>query len=294
VKLGVDRETFAKLLNVLSDQLEALHGNRVQASQGQELLLSSENMLALVLNWITEYRSVRSLSIDFGVSANTIKSYLPLLVDMLYEVLKKFVSPPPRIQSKVSQGPLAGTCLFVDSFPVPLESRPDFGKKESRARSQYYWFAGGKANKWAIKVQVTLGLNGKIWDISKAVPYATSDQKLFQESAVPGILNRNNTLRGIGDLHYSKQHQFIPKVRNPKTSTLKRRNKAIEKVRASIEHTIGRLKNYRILKGPYRGNRENLVLVEKVATTVAGIINMEIKEHPIQADLRKWKRQKTD
>ena len=144
--------------------------------------------------------------------------------------------------------------------------------KESTDRSQYYWYAGSRTKHWAIKVQTTFGLDGKIWDSSKAVPYAFSDQKLFKESKVPSILARNEDLRGVGDLHYSKQDQFIPKIKNPKKKKDKERNKAIEGVRSSVENTISRLKDWQILETSYRGDRENLILVEKFTRIICGLI----------------------
>jgi hypothetical protein len=287
-KVGVDRDTFDFVLNLISDDLKSFHGARALDSKGKELL-SNENLLALVLNWIREYPSVRSLSITFKIPASTIGDYVPLLVDILHEKLSQFVTPPARIQRKVETGPLAGAVLFVDSLPIPLAIRPDFGEKESEDRSKYYWFAGGKAQKWAFKIQTTLGLDGEIWNSSRASPYASSDQREFQESPVPEILARNPSYRGIGDSHYAKQKQMIPKRTNPKTKKEELINKEIERVRASIEHTVRRLKTYKIVKGPYRGDRSNLLLVEKIARIVAALINLEIKSRPIQSDLRKWK-----
>lgn len=243
-------------------------------------------MLTLILNWLREYPSVRSLAATFGVPKTTVEDYLPRLVDVLHECLRCWVAPPPRIRRKVESGVLTGTCLFVDSFPIELVDRPDFHKKESSDRSKYYWYGGSKARKWAIKVQTTLGLDGKVWDSSKAVPYAVSDQKLFKESDVPAILALDESLRGVGDSHYSKQNQFIPKVPHPKRKIEKARNKAIEGVRASIEHTVERLKNWKIFKGQYRGDRADLVQVEKIARIIAAITNIELDKHPIQANLR--------
>jgi hypothetical protein len=115
--------------------------------------------------------------------------------------------------------------------------------KKAKDRSQYYWYCGSKVHHWAIKVQTTFGLDGKIWDSSKAVPYAFSDQRLFKESKVPSILARNENLKAVGDLHYSNQKQFIPKVKNPQKKKDKERNKEIEGVRSSVENTISRLKD---------------------------------------------------
>jgi hypothetical protein len=276
-------------LDLISPDLNSFHGVKV-FSVNYKKLLSKENLLALVLNWIREYPTQGSLSASFGIPSTTVEEYLPRLVEILHKHLQSFVTPPTRIQRTIQRSLLTGTCLFVDSYPIPLIDRPDFGQKESKHRSQYYWFAGGKANKWAIKVQITLGLDGKYWDSSKAVPYAYSDQRLYRDSKVPGILVRDETLRGIGDLHYAKQEQFIPKVRRPKTESLKSRNKEIEKVRSSVEHCIAKLKNYKVVKGPYRGDRTNLLLLEKITRVVCAMINLEIEKHPIQSNLRKWKR----
>ena len=130
--------------------------------------------------------------------------------------------------------------------------------KESKDRSKYYWYCGSKVHHWAIKVQTTFGLDGKIWDSSKAVPYAFSDQQLFKESKVPSILARNENLKAVGDLHYS-------------------------------ENTISRLKDWKILESRYRGDRENLTLVEKFTRIICGLINIEIEPHPIRANLRNLK-----
>jgi hypothetical protein len=148
---------------------------------------------------------------------------------------------------------------------------------------------GERQHKWALKGQVTLGLDGRIWGSSKVVPYATSDQKLYRDSKVPNILARNTTLRGIGDSHYSKETQFISKYNNPKTKKQKEQTQAIEEKRASIEHSIHRLKNFKIIKGPYRGDRHNLELIEKVIRIVSAIINLESESHPIHKYLASLK-----
>jgi hypothetical protein len=273
---------------LVSPDLNSFHAAKV-FSVNRKKLLSKENLLALLLNWIKEYPTQRSLSATFGIPSTTVEDYLPRLVEILHKHLQSFVTTPSRIQRTIQRSPLTGTCLFVDSYPIPLIDRPDFEQKESEHRSQYYWFAGGKANKWAIKVQITLGLDGKYWDSSEAVPYAQSDQQVYKDSKVPNILVRDPTLRGIGDLHYSNQNQFISKVRRPQTQAHKNRNKEIEKVRSAVEHSIAKLKDYKIVKGPYRGDRTNLPLVEKITRVVCAIINLELERHPIQGNLRKWK-----
>src|SRR4051812_20896382 len=54
-------------------------------------------------------------------------------------------------------------------------------------------------------------------------------------------------LKAVGDLHYSNQKQFIPKVKNPQKKKDKERNREIEGVRSSVENTISRLKDWKSL-----------------------------------------------
>jgi hypothetical protein len=149
------------------------------------------------------------------------------------------------------------------SFPIKLEYRPDAHEKVSMERSKYYWFAGSKEKHWAIKLQIALGRDERFWDSSVASPYAKSDQKVYRESKVPKILAQNPDLRGLGDLHYVSEAQFI------------------QKYKSRIEHSIKRLKDFRIVDGPYRGERKDLQFVEKVVRIICAIINLEKETHPI-------------
>ena len=81
--------------------------------------------------------------------------------------------------------------------------------------------------------------------IARRGSYAFSDQQSFKDSKVPSILARNPNLRGIGDSHYSKQEQVIPKLTNPKKRIDKKRNKQLKvfpvsrlKDRKSLNHSI--------------------------------------------------------
>jgi hypothetical protein len=91
-KLGVDDITFDFLLNLISGDLDSFHGVKALGSDHKKLL-SKSNLLALVLNWIKEYPSKRSLSVSFGVPSTTVEDYLPRLVEILHEHLQSFVSP---------------------------------------------------------------------------------------------------------------------------------------------------------------------------------------------------------
>ena len=90
-------DTFELLVLLLSEQLDNFHGGKV--SSGGTKLLSKENLVALLLNWLREYPSVRSLAVTFDVPKATIMDSLPRLVDILRERLRSWVGPP-RIRRK--------------------------------------------------------------------------------------------------------------------------------------------------------------------------------------------------
>lgn len=280
--MGIDKDTFEIVLTLATKSLDKFHGRKLKVHASErKVLLSHENLLALVINWLYQYNSVRSLGVDFDVPEATIHSYLPRLVDILHQTLSQYVHPPKRIEPFIRQGPLAGACILVDTFPIPLRERPDAHQQESEDRHAYFWFAGGKQQHWAIKAQVGYGLDGTIWDSSHAVPYSVSDQTTYQSSKIPQILARNEELRGVGDQHFTKQKQFISKYRNPSRRSEKKINHELESLRASIEHVIQRVKNFNIILGPYRGDRKNLILVEKIIRVVCALVNLDFERHPL-------------
>lgn len=109
-KLGVDEDTFDLILDLISPDLNSFRGVKVFSVNGKKLL-SRENLLALVLNWIKEYPTQRSLSASFGIPATTVEEYLPRLVEILHKHLQTLVTPPVRIQRTIQRSPLTGTCL---------------------------------------------------------------------------------------------------------------------------------------------------------------------------------------
>jgi hypothetical protein len=140
----MDETTFNLILNLTKQKLIRFHGKKVMTSE-EKLFLSPENLLALLFNWCFEYRSMRSLSMDFKIPHGTIEAYIPRLVDLVHEELKRFVVPPANIKRITESGLLTGTCLYVDSFPIQCNTlyvRPDYNDKESEDRSKFYWFAG--------------------------------------------------------------------------------------------------------------------------------------------------------
>ena len=279
-KLGIDEETFRFILGLVDEKVRRIHGKKIRTEHTS--YLTNENLLALLFNWLREYRTKASLAIDFNIPDTTVQDYLRKLVDIVHDAVQHFVCPPARIQRRIADGPFAGACLFIDTYPVPLETRP--GTKEDRKK--YYWYAGGRTQHWAIKLQMALGMDGRVWN-TKAGP--SSDKKLYKSSTVPQILARDKCLRGVGDTHYAKEAQMLAKIKNPTTKAQREYNKHFERIRSSIEHTNEKVKDFRILKGPYRGDLIDLELIEKAARIISASVNLESETHPIHKNLDSYK-----
>lgn len=89
------------------------------------------------------------------------------------------------------------------------------------------------------------------------------------------ISTGQHNAKAIDLLHES--NSCIPKRKLSKqelTEPDKQRNRALAKVRIAIEHRIGRLKVFRMLKGPYRNRRRRLGLRLNL---LRGLLNAELK-----------------
>ena len=232
------RRDLSLHLGLVDEKVRRIHGKKIRTEHTS--YLTNENLLALLFNWLREYRTKASLAIDFNIPDTTVQDYLRKLVDIVHDAVQHFVCPPPRIQRRIADGPFAGACLFIDTYPVPLETRP--GTKEDRKK--YYWYAGGRTQHWAIKLQMALGMDGRVWN-TKAGPYAqASDKKLYKSSTVPQILARDKSLRGVGDTHYAKEAQMLAKIKNPTTKAQREYNKHLRESGQVLNTRTRKLKTF--------------------------------------------------
>jgi hypothetical protein len=105
----------------------------------------------------------------------------------------------------------------------------------------------------------------------------THDFALFKRSTA--WLNRNAKLicdlgfLGIKDLFPNAEHPKKKSKHHPLTKEEKTENKRISSRRIAIEHINCRLKRFKILSYPYRGNRKKLLLR---TTLISALINLNI------------------
>ena len=136
--------------------------------------------------------------------------------------------------------------LIIDSFETPVP-RPSNQERQRRVYS-------GKKKRHTMKTQIITDQTGRIVDISSQHRGPKSDVKIWNETELPESLKEKPKL---GDKAYVGAE--IP-VRTPKkkpkggelTEAEKAENKTIAQERIYVEHSIRRVKGYRILRDEYR------------------------------------------
>lgn len=136
--------------------------------------------------------------------------------------------------------------LIVDSFETPIK-RPSNNEKQKRLYS-------GKKKRHTLKTQIMTDEKGRILDIKSGCRGAKSDVKLWNETELPESLKDK---RKLGDKAYiGAAKPVITPKKKPKGGELtdeeKAANKIISQERIYVEHSIRRVKSYRVMRDEYR------------------------------------------
>ena len=153
--------------------------------------------------------------------------------------------------------------LIIDCTEQPIE-RP--------SRKQRCWYSG-KKKRHTIKTEIIITESGRIVSVSKPAPGRVHDLEIRRRGpplpasshvyADSGYQGLQNDHAGI-DIPYKKTKA------NPLTKDERVYNHALSRLRVRVEHSIGRLKSFRILSERYRYPKSRYAV--KIST-VAGIIN---------------------
>lgn len=160
--------------------------------------------------------------------------------------------------------------IIVDSFETPV-TRPSLNDKQKRTFS-------GKQGRHTIKTQLLSDGKGNVLDVDAGHRGPKADIKLYEESQLAEKLP--TALRGkpiYGDKAYADQKH--PEITTPKkkpkggelTPEEKARNQEISQQRIQVEHSIRRVKGFRILRDQYRMARG---IFPTVASAVVGLIQL--------------------
>ena len=140
-------------------------------------------------------------------------------------------------------------------------------------------FYSGKQKTHTIKTQITINANKRILDVSNSYPGSVHDKKIFDlEKTIDKVPPQARHVLDKGYVGVDRENPnsnilipFKRKCGQNKLSDLEQQvNQFLSKHRISIEHVIGKIKNFRICAYLYRGRRENF---NQIFKNVAAIYN---------------------
>jgi hypothetical protein len=296
---GLNVEQFDRLLRQIKPSLADLHLQRLarpdrqrKLGGGAQFRLSAEDQLLLALCWARLYLTNELLGYLFALDASNISRNRRLLWPLLAEHLPVPVQPRREAAGRApAQAPKRrkkiGTLeelfeqytelreVIVDATEQPVQ-RPT----KKRPQKKHY---SRKKKRHTRKTQLTTLANGMIAHVSRSVPGSVHDYKLFHRSAVDRALPAEYGLRvdkGYQGIRrdYGDRSVHIPKRASklhPLTSAQKRENQRLARERVAIEHTIGRVKKYRVIGQTYR---HRLTEYDPVMRVVCGLVNLRTQD----------------
>jgi hypothetical protein len=228
------------------EQQDKLNRKR-RVGGGRKRLLQPYQEVLLTLIYLRHNVAFCVVGLMFGVSAdvaeNTFHEIVGVLRDICpanrYEAEKRWTKREP------SWKPDEVDKVIVDSFETPVP-RPSVEPKQRHLYS-------GKKKDHTLKTEVIINMEGDILDVDPGYRGPKSDKKLHEQSEVAEQFP-NATV--IGDLAYrGLPHSEVPH-KKPRGGELsaeqKEENRAFSSVRVRVEHSIRRIKAFRIIRDEYR------------------------------------------
>lgn len=258
---GLTVEKFDSLLEQLLPIFEQAERKRLSRPDrkraigaGPKYQLTLGEALVVVLMYYRLYVTHALLGVLFDVSESTISRRIGQIEPLLAQI---FRIPTRRIQ--ISEEALIE--LFVDATEQEIQ-RPQKGQKR--------WYSG-KKKRHTIKHQVVVDQKGRICAVSRAHKGKVNDKKVYDRERVwipPGVPK-------TGDKGYQGAQGMHTPIKKPRGGTLtkaqKHHNRTLAQKRIVVEHTLRKMKIFRILSDRFRTPRKRHSLIFK---NVAGLHNL--------------------
>jgi hypothetical protein len=271
---GISQQTFDLVLRSTNDKLEALHGGKTKR-QGHDLL-NAENLLLLFFVFLRKKPLERDLANQFHVAQGSCFDLVRRVATIVAPELENYVKPPCH-PSKIKTGYLQDAAAYTDTSNTRLK-RP----QDKADRHLYYCYKRGGS--WTLKWQVTIGLDGSVWEHGSAsYPGSVSDKQIFKESDLPELLAEKG-MHSVGDSHYVHcVGMYGKKVGKVQSVTYAAYNEEIDSVRNVVENLNAKIKNWASMRG-WDCDRHNLDFFTQCLGSVCGLINLELREHPVRKE----------
>lgn len=254
---GLTNKEFSKLIVKLKPLWDTKFENKKKKSGRPQGLISLENYLLCLLFYYRTYTTQLFIGFLFRIDDSTVSRGISKLEPLLAKVshIKK--------SRCIKEDELE--TLIVDATEQEI-NRP------KKSQKKYY---SGKKKRHTIKTEIIITKKGKIVGLSDSVPGSIHDFKLRKKS---NYLPRNSKVladSGYQGLQLYHKKSKIP-IKKPKNKELdkasKNHNKELSRERIYVEHKIGQLKVFNILKQKYRNKRNKYGIKMNI---IAGFVNMK-------------------
>ena len=203
--------------------------------------------LLMTLLYLRHNTSATLVGQMFGFSADSVeKNALPEVLAVLKELFPASRWEAVKRHRKEKWNPEEVDKIIARSFETPIP-RPSDNERQRRVYS-------GKKKRHTLKTQIYTDQKGRILDVSSGHRGPKSDVKIWNETELPEQLKEKPKIADKAYIGANKLTQ-IPK-KKPKGGELseaeKAENRLISQERIYVEHSIRKLKRYRIVRDEFR------------------------------------------
>lgn len=233
---GVSPDIFQELAQRLLPGWEQLSQRKNRAGRPYGVGALEDHLLVMLILYRCHITQ-DFLALLYGVDKGTICRSL--------RRIEKLAGRSLGIKRKISVSEKDAQALLIDATEQPVQ-RPQ--------RKQKMWYSG-KKKRHSIKNEIVTTENGKIVSVSKSVPGTVHDIIIRRRG--PPLPENAHAYADSGYQGYQVDHPAIDiPYKKPKKGTLskeeKEYNHALSCFRVRVEHTIGRMKKFRILNDRFR------------------------------------------
>lgn len=280
---GLSAQAFKQLLPAFEKAYEAdltvREGQKAEKRQRQRgggrhsTIPEMADKLVFILVYVRFYPVQVLQGFLFGLSQPQANDWIHRLTPVLNEALGYEQQLPARRAQAIEA--LLAACPDLN-FMIDGTERPVRRPKDSEAQQAQY---SGKKKRHTVKNNViTEKQTGKIKGLSATVAGRIHDKKLADEQAL-SFPKGSKLWQDTGFQGYAPEGVFIiqPKKKprgRPLTYTEKDRNRRIAKQRISVEHSIGGIKVFSIVRDIFRHLKTGFA--DLVMETVCGLHNLRL------------------
>lgn len=249
---GVLAEVVFRVLPVLEQNREHRlrtknRKRRYVKGDGRPAEMKPIHKLLMTLLYLRHNTSATVVGQLFGFSADSVeKNALPEVLAVLKELFPAARWEAVKRHRFEKWNPDEVDKIIVDSFETPIP-RPSVNDRQKRVYS-------GKKKRHTLKTQIYTDQKGKILDVDSGHRGPKADVRIWNETELPKEIKEKPK---IGDKAYqgAAKPTLTPK-KKPKGGELtqeeKESNKQLSQERIYVEHSIRKIKGFRVVRDEYR------------------------------------------